>query len=232
MVKKILSIITLIVLCFRVTFGCTLIPSNFNEKFSFTIVLDAGHGGIDGGVIGVNSKVKESELNLLTVKELKTVFENAGFNVILTRKDENGLYGDTTSGFKLRDLNKRKEIVNSSNADVLISIHMNKYQDKRRRGAQVFYKQNDKTSNFLAEKIQNRLNLMKESSRISNSLKGDYYILNTSKIPAVIVECGFLSNEKDEELLLSESYRKKLAIEIFNGVNDYLTVKYSSYENL
>ena len=109
---------------------------------------------------------------------------------------------------------------------------MNKYQDKRRRGAQVFYKQNDKTSNFLAEKIQNRLNLMKESSRISNSLKGDYYILNTSKIPAVIVECGFLSNEKDEELLLSESYRKKLAIEIFNGVNDYLTVKYSSYENL
>ncbi|MBO5713662.1 MAG: N-acetylmuramoyl-L-alanine amidase [Clostridia bacterium] len=227
MFKKIIIVIFIFCISLCVFFSGKNYLSNASEKFSYTVDLDAGHGGIDVGVTGVKTKEKERELNLLTVLELKKVFENAGYKVVLTRENDGGLYGDTSSGFKLRDLNKRRQIINGANADVLISIHMNKYQDSRRRGAQVFYKENDKTSNFLAEKIQNRLNLMKESTRISKSLKGDYYLLNTSNIPAVIVECGFLSNASDEKLLTDSAYRSKIANVIFLGVSDYLAIKYS-----
>lgn len=224
MKKKILAIL----ICFTLTVisavGGTVIANAF-EKFTYVVVLDAGHGGVDNGVSGVESNVTESELNLKMTYQLKNIFEKSGFKVILTRTDENGLYGEYSDGFKLRDLKKRVEIVNSSKADLFISVHMNKYSQPSRRGAQVFYKINDETSNYLAEKIQLRINLMKESSRICQALKGDYYVLNNSEIPSVLVECGFLSNKKDEELLLSEQYREKLAIEIFKGAVDYLNAK-------
>lgn len=224
MKRKILVIcLVLVTLCSSIL-GVNEIISAY-EKFFYTVVIDAGHGGIDNGVIGDALGSIESQLNLKMAYTLKSVYENAGFKVVLTRTDENGLYGDTSPGFKLRDLQKRAQIVNSSNADMLISIHMNKYSQKSRRGAQVFYKANDKTSNFLAEKIQLRLNLMKESPRISNALKGDYYILNYSKIPSVIVECGFLSNADDEKLLTTNEYQQKLALEIFKGSLEYLNAK-------
>ena len=224
MLKKILVISFCIISIGLVTFSGSAYLIEASEKFLFTVVLDAGHGGIDAGVNGVNTNVKESELNLKTVYELKNIFEKNGFIVRLTRTNEDGLYGDTSPGFKLRDLNKRKQIITSSNADILISIHMNNYQDSRRRGAQVFYKENDKTSNYLAEKIQNRLNLMKESPRISKALKGDYYLLNTSKIPAVIVECGFLSNPNDEKLFAK--FQNSEIIEN-NALRKILRLKYT-----
>lgn len=222
MKRKIVALISLALIVASICFTGKALISNAYEKFVYVVVLDAGHGGIDGGVVGVQTGVVESELNLKMVYELKDIYEKSGFKVVLTRTDENGLYGEASSGFKLRDLKKRRDIINNSNADMVISIHMNKYSASSRRGAQVFFKIDDKKSNFLAEKIQFRLNLMKESPRISNALKGDYYILNTAKIPAVIVECGFLSNKDDEKLLQNEEYRKKLAKEIYNGSIDYL----------
>lgn len=224
--KKFIAIISIVFITALIFLGGFTLYKQVNDKFSYLIVIDAGHGGIDGGVTSI-SGVKESEINLTTAYELKAEFENSGYAVTLTRTDENGLYGTLGAGFKLRDLKKRCEIINGSNADALISIHMNKYNDSRRRGAQVFYKQNDKTSNFLGEKIQNRLNIMSESVRAYDSLKGDYYVLNYSKIPSVIVECGFLSNPTDEALLLNKNYRLKLVKAIRLGVDEYLSERYS-----
>ncbi len=188
-----------------------------------TIVLDAGHGGIDGGSEGTVSGVKESELNLLIVKELESLFKQCGFNVVLTRDGDYGLYGDESSGFKLRDLKKRVEITNNSNAELLLSIHINKFSMLSRNGVQVFYKNNDEQSKVLAKAIQLEVNLLTEQERMYDALAGDYYLLNEISSSGVIVECGFLSNEKDERLLQTEEYRKKLAKRIYSGVFRYFS---------
>ncbi len=196
----------------------------FSSYKKIKIVLDAGHGGIDAGTTGVLTGVKESELNLIIVKELEKLFSGSGFKVILTRTDSEGLYGDTSSGFKLRDLKKRVEICNKSNASVMLSIHINKYSSPSRRGVQVFYK-NTKESKRLATLLQNQINLMSESPKMYSALLGDYYILNSTCLSSVIVECGFLSNSEDEKLLLQDTYRKKLAKTIYSGVINYFSTK-------
>ena len=187
-----------------------------------TVVLDAGHGGVDSGVVGVNTGVKESDLNLATVKRLKTFLEGAGINVVLTRSTEAGLYGAFTSGFKLRDLNERVRITNEVKADMFISVHMNRYSDKARRGAQVFFKIGDEKSVKLAECIQSELNDMAGGDRDYSVLGGDYYVLNGAKCPAILCECGFLSNAEDEKLLIDENYRSELCHTIMTGVVKYL----------
>ena len=197
----------------------------FNKYKKITIVLDAGHGGIDGGSEGVNSKVKESHLNLIMVKELEKLFTLQGFKIVLTRDGDYGLYGDESKGFKLRDLKKRVEITDKANAVVMLSIHMNKYSSKERRGVQVFYKQGSECSEMLAKKVQLSVNLLTEQPKMYNALKGDYYILNCNARCSIIVECGFLSSPIDEELLLSDTYRKKLAKAIYSGVFNYFSNK-------
>lgn len=116
----------------------------------------------------------------------------------MTRENGEGLYGSTDPGFKKRDLKKREEIINGSLADLCISIHLNVYTSPSRRGAQTFFTKGYKESENLAKIIQSRINGMSMSPRLYNALWGDYYLLNVSKIPTVIVECGFLSNPDDE----------------------------------
>ena len=190
---------------------------------TYKIVIDAGHGGIDGGCVGSSKESVESELNLLIAKELESTLLSCGFSVFLTRDGNYGLYGTEEPGFKLRDLKKRVEITKEISPNIFISIHLNKYISESRRGAQVFYKINDKISKNLATKIQNRLNLLPESKRMYDALIGDYFILNENSCPSVIVECGFLSNPEEEKLLLTKNYRQKLAKSICDGIVDYLS---------
>ncbi len=218
-VVSILIIVTF-VLCIK-TLNTLPIISEDNNKL--TVVLDAGHGGIDGGVSGIKTNVKESELNLSVVKKLQVVLESAGFNVILTRTSEAGLYGIATSNLKKKDMAKRKEIIEDVKPDIVLSIHMNYYSVSSRRGAQVFYKKGDENGKNLAECIQKSFNSMEESSRTCNVLTGDYFMLNCSKFPSVICECGFLSNPDDEALLIKKEYQESLAYSIFKGVIDYLS---------
>ncbi len=192
---------------------------------TFTVVIDAGHGGIDGGVTGVNYGVVESELNLYMARALREDFENAGFCVVMTRTTSAGLYGASYSSLKKTDMLNRKKIIEQADADVVISLHMNKCSLPSRRGAQVFFKPQDDESRRLAERVQDRLNGMEEASRSCITLVGDYYVLNESPCPAILVECGFLSNAEDEKLLLTEEYREKLSYEIFCGTVGYLLVK-------
>lgn len=201
-----------------------LIPSVKEVKTdgNITVVIDAGHGGIDGGVVGVGGTI-ESRLNLLVANQLKQSLSLYGFNVVLTRTTDAGLYGTTTKGFKLRDMKKRKEIIIKSNADVVISVHMNSFKsDKTRRGAQVFYRTDSQQCKNLALKIQDGLNEV-ILQRKYQPLVGDYYILNCSPAVSVLIECGFLSNEEDERLLNTSEYRSKLCDAIAVGVVEYLT---------
>ncbi len=193
------------------------------EAHRLTVVLDAGHGGVDGGVVGTQSGVKESDVNLAITYLLKERFEEAGFAVVLTRRTEAGLYGMATAGYKRRDMQKRAEIIKSSSPAIVISVHQNFFSLTSRRGAQVFFKESSESSSTLACNIQTALNGMPECVKRSDPLRGDYFILNCSDTPSVIVECGFLSNPEDEALLLTESYRRKLAEAIVQGAIGFLS---------
>ena len=187
----------------------------------FTVVIDAGHGGIDGGVSGITTGVQESELNLDIARKLKTKFDKSGAKTVMTRKTEAGLYGIYSKGFKRRDMQKRKQITLNAKADVFVSIHLNYYSSPLRRGAQVFYKIDDEKSKSLADIVQAELNGGKECERDYTALAGDYYVLNESDCAAILCECGFLSNAEDEKLLLTDEYRAEIAEKIFNGIEKY-----------
>jgi len=187
------------------------------------IVLDAGHGGIDNGVSGVNTKVKESELNLIVTNKLKKYLENAGVEVVLTRSSEAGLYGMAVGNLKKKDMKKRQEIILESKPIAVISIHMNKFSSSKVRGAQVFYKSSDESGLMLANCIQKSFNSMEECVKEHSANSGDYFILNCSEYPSVICECGFLSNPSDEVLLIDDDYQNKIAYAMFKGIVEFLT---------
>ncbi|MBQ9081307.1 MAG: N-acetylmuramoyl-L-alanine amidase [Clostridia bacterium] len=208
---------------FTLTVCLSVLVQTAVDTQNMTVVLDAGHGGIDGGVTGIKTGIKESEVNLSIVKKLQVYFEQAGINVVLTRKTDAGLYGLATKGFKKRDMQKRKEIIENASPAVMVSIHQNAYAGSSRRGAQLFYRKDSGAGALLANSIQAELNAMPECVKQSKPLAGDYYMLNCTNYTSVICECGFLSNPEDEALLLTEEYKEKIAYAIYKGVISYLS---------
>ena len=196
--------------------------SSVGEK---VIVIDAGHGGIDAGVLGVKTGEKESDINLAIAKQLKGYFTDAGFTVVMTRKTNAGLYGSANSGFKMRDMKKRKEIIEGCNADMVISVHQNFCPLPSKRGGIVFFDKSSEVSGALAENIQSELNALPECKKPSAALHGDYYMLKCTQSPSVIVECGFLSNAEEDKLLNDESYQRAVAYAIFKGAVSYFANK-------
>ncbi len=212
-------------LCFFFTLSVCLsvLVQTAVDTQSITVVLDAGHGGVDGGVTGVNTGVKESEINLAVVKKLQVKLEAAGINVVLTRKTDAGLYGLAVKGFKKRDMQKRREIIERASPAAVVSVHQNSYPRSARRGAQLFYRADSAEGQTLANNIQAQLNDMPECVKKSTPLAGDYYILNCTEYTSVICECGFLSSAADEALLVTDDYREKLADAIYRGILAYLS---------
>ena len=188
-----------------------------------TVVIDAGHGGIDNGVQGINSKTDEADINLAISRFLKGQFTAAGFNCVMTRTNEAGLYGDTSKGFKMRDMKKRKEIIENNDTDMVISVHQNFCPLPSRRGGTVFFDKDSECGKLLAQNIQRSLNEMQECVSKNEALAGDYYMLKCTSNPSVIVECGFLSNNDDEALLITAEYQKSIAYAIFKGAISYWT---------
>ncbi len=206
------------------TFGacCFALSRTAAQANRLTVVIDAGHGGIDGGVTGTQTGTAESKVNLAVSRFLQEKLEDAGIAVVQTRLTEAGLYESTASGYKKRDMQKRAEIIRSSSPALVVSIHQNFFSSSSRRGGQVFYKPSSERSYTLACMIQNALNDMEECVKKSSPLAGDYYLLNCSDYPSVIVEGGFLSNAEDERLLVSEEYQRKLAEAIAEGALAFL----------
>ena len=159
------------------------------------------------------------------VLKLQNLLESSNCTVILTRSDENGIYesrADTIREQKVSDMKNRVEIANNSNADMFISIHMNKIEQTQYSGWQTFYKNDDENSKEIAQNIQTSLNyfLKNENSRKIKSISGIYLTKNVD-IPLVLVECGFLSNSDETNLLKTDSYQDELAWSIYIGIMDY-----------
>ena len=211
------------VLCAALLFAAVFsrLPQETQADYRYTVVLDAGHGGVDGGVVGGVTKIKESDLNLSMVYFLKEEFERGGFKVVLTRTDKNGLYGSAATNFKKRDMQRRKEIIEECAADMVLSIHMNQFSLSSRKGPQVFYDAESSEGKGLAESIQKTLNAF--TGLEHSALSGEYFMLQCTRNPSVIVECGFLSNPEDEQKLIDTTYQSQLAHKIYQGALSYLS---------
>lgn len=183
-----------------------------------TIILDAGHGGKDGGAEVGN--VKEKDVNLRVVMFLKDALEEKGANVILTRTGDDDLSEDGVSRRKKSDFDKRIEIINNTNPDMYLSIHQNIFESSKYRGAQVFYVSRNSYNKHLAEVIQSELNSFTKTNRKIKEMRGKYMYDRLNPI-GVLVECGFLSNYFDRTNLLNEGYVKKLSLKITQGVINY-----------
>jgi len=180
------------------------------------IVLDAGHGGRDGGCVGINGSI-EKELNLKYVLTLKEKLVDYGYKVVLTRKSDEGLYSPFAENKKLSDMNRRMEIIKEANPSLVISIHMNSFSDNSVCGANSFYKIDDEASIKCANLIQSSLHNYC-GVRSKEAKKGDYFMLNCSYYTSVLIECGFLSNVEEENKLNSDEYSDKFTDAIAKGL--------------
>lgn len=199
-------------------------PSELINSVNLTVVLDAGHGGDDGGCVGLSTGIKESDLNLIYAKKVGEFLTAMGVKVIYTRESDNALYSTGAKDKKLSDMQKRQEIINKANPQAVVSIHMNKFTDKSSCGAQVFYDEHSLNGEVLASAIKDQLVKNIDNARKLH-LAGDYFLVNCTTAPSVIVECGFLSNPDEEILLQDEEYQNKLSYTIFLGIVKYLNIK-------
>jgi len=186
------------------------------------VVVDAGHGGDDPGKIGING-APEKDINLQIAQKLKKYLEAEDVEVVLTRETEDGLYDAHASNKKVQDMKRRIEIIEKTDPVLTVSIHQNSYPEEYVKGAQVFYYGQSQEGKELAEVIQKSLvaELDKENHRTAKANES-YYLLKKTKTPTVIVECGFLSNRQEADLLSDAEYQQKVAVAISKGIENYL----------
>lgn len=192
------------------------------KKGEVTVALDAGHGGADPGKIGVNGE-KEKELNLEITLLVKERLEKQKINVILTRDSDKGLYDAGSNNKKVQDLQRRCELIHKTAPKCTVSIHQNSYTTSDVKGAQVFYYTHSAEGKKLAEGLQSALVEGVDPSN-HRQAKGNtsYYLLKKTDVPIAIVECGFLSNPEEAQLLTTKEYQEKLADAICKGILQYL----------
>jgi len=186
------------------------------------ILLDPGHGGIDQGASG-DLKIAEAPINLAIAKKLMSFLEGSGFEVEMTRHDDQGLYTDlsgTIRDKKNEDLKNRVDLINKSGSDLVISVHLNYFPQKQYYGAHVFYqKNNEAITKAAAETIQESMkNILDKSNTRVPQLKKGIKIMDDAKVPVVLIECGFLSNNDEERKLISDDYQEKTAWAIYAGL--------------
>lgn len=202
--------------------------SNIDIKSAPIVIIDPGHGGIDGGAVS-ESGVIEKEINLKIADNIRDLFSMSGIKCILTRETDIELVPQNGAGSsrKRSDLLARIEIGNSYDNAIFISIHQNKYPSSRLTGMQVFYSKNNPDSRTLAQCVKSaNFSLIDTGNKREIKPAGrEILILDNLEIPAVLVECGFLSNATEAKKLSDASYRKKLAFMIYRAIYDYLETK-------
>lgn len=185
---------------------------------SVTIVVDAGHGGIDPGKVGINSAL-EKDINLAIALKLERNLKANGINVVMTRTDDNGLYSENESNKKVRDMKKRLTIIEEAEPELAVSIHQNSYPDPSVSGVQVFYYKDSVKSKAAAEIMQAQLvkSLKPVKERVAKN-NSSYYLLKKTSVPIIIVECAFMSNPEEADLLIQNNYQEKVAWAIYMGI--------------
>lgn len=207
------------------TFRFRVLPSSITiREKQKVIVIDPGHGGEDPGKVGINDSL-EKEINLAISLKLRELLEEEGYKVVLTREDDAGLYGAGDKNKKSADMKKRCQIIEDAKADIVVSIHQNSFGQESVHGAQVFYYEYSAEGEVLAKKIQESLreNVDTENNR-NTKADSSYYMLVHTPCPTVIVECGFLSNHEEAQLLESEEYQEKIAAAVCEGIKSYFAV--------
>lgn len=189
------------------------------------VVIDAGHGGMDPGKVGVN-QAYEKDINLAIAQKLKEDLEAEEVQVVMSREEDAGLYQESSSNKKLEDMKNRVLLIHETQPDCAVSIHQNSYTEASVSGAQVFYYEDSVEGKKLAEILQEKLSgVMEQESRREAKGNTSYYLLKKTDCPLTIVECGFLSNPREAELLTQEDYQEKMAEAICGGILEYLEQK-------
>ncbi len=187
------------------------------------IVVDAGHGGMDGGGVGVDGTC-EKDLNLQIARKLEQALTDNGYRVVMTRYEDVSLHEEdktTVRSQKNSDLKKRAMIANGEYAGLFVSIHMNKYESADVKGAQVFFRNNDPTGAQYAKSIMGELKKADpENHRVEKTLPNKNLTFSKLEIPGVLVECGFISNEEELKKLHDEEYQTKLVNAIVTGIKN------------
>ena len=188
------------------------------------IILDAGHGDPDGGAVGVNGTL-EKDINLAIVQKLQEVLEGKGAEVILTREGDSGLQeesADTIHKMKVSDMNKRLNIIQDSGADLFISIHMNSFTDSKVHGLHIFYDKSHPDIEETAKKIQENIGeVTGAETHTVKTADESLFLMKNPPIPAILVECGFLSNPEGEKKLNDAEYQAKIAWAIASALENY-----------
>jgi len=186
------------------------------------VVIDAGHGGKDAGAISANNAL-EKDINLSIAVRLKSLLEQNSVTVVMTREEDKDLASEHASSRKNEDLRARAGLIEASSPVLMVSVHQNSYPEEEVSGAQVFYYSGSESGKALATMVQNSLKkeIDDENHRVAKANR-EYYLLKRAICPAVLVECGFLSNPVEAALLETEEYQEKIAFAIHLGIMEYI----------
>lgn len=216
-------------LTFFIGFQSQIVTSNSVQTERPLIIIDAGHGGEDGGTQS-SSGIIEKDINLAISQKLNAFFRAFGYRTLMIRDDDELIYESSSGSMrekKVSDIHNRMKIIEENPNSIFLSVHQNHYAESKYNGAQVFYSPNNEESKSIAESIQNSIIslIQRENTRKVKKSGTEIYLLYHAKSPAVMVECGFLSNPGEAQLLSDEEYQKKISLAIVAGVNEYLKDK-------
>lgn len=201
------------------------VNSGVGEKSERVIILDPGHGGLDSGAVGLSGTL-EKELNLDIAMKVRDILVFNGYTVVMTRTDDSMYYDENLSlSKKVQDTRHRVEMMDEYENCIFVSIHLNKFVSEKYSGLQVYYSPNVSESFDIAKGIQTYAKdlLQKDNDRKVKKSNATIYVLDKATVPAVLVECGFLSNVAEEKKLCDENYRKDIASVLFLALDCYLS---------
>lgn len=189
------------------------------------ITIDAGHGGMDGGCVSINNKC-EKDINLNILLSLRDMAKIMGYNPVCTRESDVSIHDKNIKGVakqKKSDMDKRLEIINQNENGIAVSIHQNQFTDPKFHGAQMFYCSKIAESEQFADIMQKQFvsKLQPDNKRETKPVTDELYLLCNAKCPAIMIECGFLSNKEEADKLENEDYQKQVAFTIFSGISDF-----------
>ena len=215
----------LVILFFINSFSASKLVQSTTNGTSRTVIIDAGHGGEDGGAVGKGGVV-EKDINLPIAMKTAESLKKSGYDVVLTRDGDYAVYSEearTLREKKVSDIHNRFAIIEDSGDCIFVSIHMNHFDSAYVCGAQTFYSGNNPESKKLADSVQSAIKTLvqPENERVTKKATSSIYLLYYAQVPAIMVECGFISNENEAAKLQTTEYQNQMAAAISEGLNHY-----------
>ncbi len=198
------------------------VSENYVPKKETVIIIDAGHGGEDSGAS--DNGLFEKDLNLEIALKLESILNTSGYKTVMTRSDDSLLYKQgEENNKKFYDLRNREVIAENYENAIFVSIHINKFPASYCKGLQVFYSSNNAKSKTLATKIQNDIRVLQpQNNRLIKDGNDTIYLMKNLEMPAVLIECGFISNPEEAQLLRSNEYKNSLTLSIYHSITEFL----------